>query len=37
MKPVSGFDLSPLVLLILCQLALILVVGGLTRMLLMLF
>jgi YggT family protein len=37
MKPVSGFDLSPLVLLILCQLALILVVGGLTRILLMLF
>jgi YggT family protein len=37
MKPVSGFDLSPLVLLILCQLALILLVGGLTRMLLMLF
>ena len=37
MKPVSGFDLSPLVLLILCQLALILVVGGLTRMLLMFF
>lgn len=37
MKPVSGFDLSPLVLLILCQLALILVVGGLTRLMLMLF
>lgn len=36
-RPVSGFDLSPLVLLILCQLALILVVGGLTRVMLMLF
>jgi YggT family protein len=34
MKPVSGFDLSPLVLLILCQLALILVVGGLNRLML---
>jgi YggT family protein len=34
LKPVSGFDLSPLVLLILCQLALILVVGGLTRLML---
>jgi len=28
-KPISGFDLSPLVLLIACQLGLILVVGGL--------
>jgi YggT family protein len=37
MRPVSGFDLSPLVLLIVCQLALILVVGGLTRLVLMLF
>ncbi len=37
MRPVSGFDFSPLVLLILCQLALILVVGGLTRLMLMLF
>jgi YggT family protein len=37
MRPVSGFDFSPLVLLILCQLALILVVGGLTRVMLMLF
>jgi YggT family protein len=35
-RPVSGFDLSPLVLLILCQLALILVVGGLARVVLML-
>ncbi len=35
-RPVSGFDLSPLVLLILCQLALILVVGGLARVMLML-
>lgn len=37
MRPVSGFDFSPLVLLIVCQLALILVVGGLTRLALMLF
>lgn len=37
LKPLSGFDLSPLVLLILCQLALILVVGGLTRLMLNLF
>ena len=37
MRPVSGFDFSPLVLLILCQLALILVVGGLTRLMLLLF
>jgi YggT family protein len=36
-RPVSGFDLSPLVLLILCQLALILVVGSLARVMLMLF
>ena len=35
-RPVSGFDLSPLVLLILCQLALILVVGSLARVMLML-
>ncbi len=35
-RPISGFDLSPLVLLILCQLALILVVGGLARIMLML-
>jgi YggT family protein len=36
MRPVSGFDLSPLVLLIVCQLALILLVGGLQSAVLML-
>ncbi len=33
-KPVSGFDLAPLVLLIVCQLALILLVGGLQTLIL---
>ncbi|MBC7781836.1 MAG: YggT family protein [Proteobacteria bacterium] len=33
-KPISGVDLSPLILLIACQLALILVVGGMQRVIL---
>lgn len=33
-RPISGFDLSPLVLLIACQLALILLVGGLHHVIL---